>query len=268
MRQSAKRAGGPSKSQLKKKKKNDTDDNETEQCSAEVLEQMEWLKYHPPTRENLSQIKANLKATFFYRRSKLVKEAPSITNQLAEMPRFRDSPDLINFEFDMLNPGCGSKMLVKWNPYFRPKLTQLSEEAARFNDLDVFKFLLKKLPTVTAKGFKSKGYDVFSFIMQRRQTGTDVEAFAKTKDVIYAQPFILALGDENGNPTEYFIIVDNTSIPGGTNAVEAFDRLYKVHYVFNVHFAKPVLTFFNFFDGLVYGVSKNIRPLVRSSTPR
>ncbi|XP_072035312.1 uncharacterized protein [Amphiura filiformis] len=131
------------------------------------------------------------------------------------------------------------------------------------DDLDVFKFLLKKLPTVTAKGFKSKGYDVFSFIMQRRQTGTDVEAFAKTKDVIYAQPFILALGDENGNPTEYFIIVDNTSIPGGTNAVEAFDRLYKVHYVFNVHFAKPVLTFFNFFDGLVYGVSKHIRPTVR-----
>ncbi|XP_072049351.1 uncharacterized protein [Amphiura filiformis] len=65
MRQSAKRAGGPSNtSQLKKKTKNDTDDNETEQCSAEVLEQMEWLKYHPPTRENSSQIKANLKATF------------------------------------------------------------------------------------------------------------------------------------------------------------------------------------------------------------
>ena len=95
------------------------------------------------------------------------------------------------------------------------------------------------------------------------QSGTDVEAFAKGKEEIYTQPFILALGEDK--ELEFFIIVDQTSIPGGRDVVEAVDRLFKVHYVFNVQYAKPVSTFFNFFDGLVYQTVnlKNVRPTVR-----
>ena len=62
--------------------------------------------------------------------------------------------------------------------------------------------------------------------------------------------------------TEYFIIVDTTTIPGGNTAVEAFDRLFKVHYIFNVNFARPVMSFFNFLEGL-YELHKNIKPTVR-----
>ena len=45
--------------------------------------------------------------------------------------------------------------------------------------------------------------------------------------------------------------------------MEAVDCLFKVHFVFNVQYARPVTTFFNFFEGLVYQISKNIRPTVR-----
>ena len=62
----------------------------------------------------------------------------------------------------------------------------------------------------------------------------------------------------------FFFYVDTTSIPGGKTTVEAFDQLFKLHYIFNVQFAKPLTTFYNFFEGLVYVITqKNIRPTVR-----
>ena len=32
----------------------------------------------------------------------------------------------INFEFDMLHPGAGSRMLVKWKSFFKPNILKLS----------------------------------------------------------------------------------------------------------------------------------------------
>ena len=57
---------------------------------------MEWLKYHPPTRENVSEIKTRVKATFNYRRAKIEKEAPPIGKILEDMPKFRDMPNLVS----------------------------------------------------------------------------------------------------------------------------------------------------------------------------
>ena len=94
------------------------------------------------------------------------------------------------------------------------------------------------------------------------QVGTGVDTYAQQKECVYSQPFILALGDIR-NPTEFFIVVDNLTIPGGSSALEAFDRLFKVHYVFAVHFAKPLQSFFNFFEGIVYKLDVAIKPSVR-----
>ena len=62
-----------------------------------------------------------------------------------------------------------------------------------------------------------------------------MEHFSKTKAAIYTQPFLLVLmhGDD---AKEHFLIVDSTSIPVGSDSLDAFDKLFKSFYIFNVDF--------------------------------
>ena len=92
-----------------------------------------------------------------------------------------------------------------------------------------------------------------------------MDEFALRKPAKYSQPFLLSLGPEQ-QPIQYFIICDSTNIPVGENIIVAFDRLFKLHYVLNLHFAMPLLTFYNFFEGVIYKVitQETISPQVRS----
>ena len=65
--------------------------------------QMEWLKYHPPTRENISTITKYLKETFAYRRALIDQDSPSITSIIDSMPRFRDTPELVSIAGSISN---------------------------------------------------------------------------------------------------------------------------------------------------------------------
>lgn len=81
----------------------------------------------------------------------------------------------------------------------------------------------------------------------------------------YSQPFLLCLGAE-GNPSEFFIVADELVLPAGEDIIAAFDRLYKLHFVFNIEYASPLLHFYQFFDSMVYETLSihKIRPMVRS----
>ena len=48
--------------------------------------------------------------------------------------------------------------------------------------------------------------------------------------------------------------------------VVAFDRLFQFHYILNLHFAIPLTTFYNFFEGLIYLVieTEKVSPQVPS----
>ncbi len=94
------------------------------------------------------------------------------------------------------------------------------------------------------------------------QIGTDVEMYAKNKESIYSQPFLLVLVDGN-QAKEHFLILDNTSIPVGNDSLAAFDKLYKAFYVFNIDYPPCLDTFYNFFDGIVYECSSQVKPTVR-----
>ena len=88
-----------------------------------------------------------------------------------------------------------------------------------------------------------------SSILHAFQTGTDVEAFAKSRDDKYVQPFLLCCGPIRALK-EFFIICDRTSIPAGATIIEAFDRLFKSHYDFNLCYVKPVEHFYQFFQAI------------------
>ena len=67
--------------------------------------QMEWLKYHPPTRENMSTIIKYLKETFAYRRALIDQDSPSITSIINTIPRFRDTPELVSIACNSITYG-------------------------------------------------------------------------------------------------------------------------------------------------------------------
>ena len=89
------------------------------------------------------------------------------------------------------------------------------------------------------------------------------EAYAANKSAFYSQPFLLAITD-GAVVREHFLIVDNTSIPVGSDSIESFDTLFKSFYVFEVEFPVPLDSFYNFFAGVVFECTHNIKPSVRA----
>ena len=101
---------------------------------------------------------------------------------------------------------------------------------------------------------------IFSF-----QEGTDVDATARGKDVKYKQPFLLSLGPSR-QPVQYCLILDQLVVSCGTKLVEAMDKLFKAHYVYDVQYSPILSEFWGFISAFVYGVTPaiSVRPGVRA----
>ncbi|XP_011859975.1 PREDICTED: uncharacterized protein LOC105557367 [Vollenhovia emeryi] len=50
----------------------------------------------------------------------------------------------------------------------------------------------------------------------------------------------------------FFVQVETHLFPVGNDPLRAFDRLFKLHYMFDVKYAAPLLNFYNFFESIVY----------------
>lgn len=247
---------------------------------------VEFLKYHPPVPENKGVLKTYFKDTHKFRQKTFKSNLPSVTQILSDWPRLRDMPELINVEFDLMFT-TGSEFLSKWHHQFttnilhvakRQNKAALNDIISRYvdgdDDLCSLELLVTMLRTSNyRKNVKGKGastssastIDAVSFLIQNTVVGTDVNQWCQTKLPKYTQPFLLGLGPAT-KPTQYFIISDSTNIPVGQSILVAFDRLFKFHYVLNLHFALPLINFFNFFEGLIYKVVEQdkISPQVRS----
>ena len=67
------------------------------------------------------------------------------------------------------------------------------------------------------------------------QVSTGIEAYAQQKEQLFCQPFILSFGNMS-NLSEFFIVLDSPTIPGGPSPVEPFGITFgnNIHYVFAV----------------------------------
>lgn len=71
------------------------------------------------------------------------------------------------------------------------------------------------------------------------------------------QPCLIAIGPEKGIITSYMIAVDGNFIPiEASNAVKAFDQLFKSHSVLYTSYDKDLENFFNFCETVFYGIGK------------
>ena len=83
------------------------------------------------------------------------------------------------------------------------------------------------------------------------QVGASVEHHLKTKEKERMQPYLLCIGTRD-NPSQFFVIVDALALPCPDDITSAVDRLFKVHYAFNLEYHAALYNFFTFLELVVY----------------
>ncbi|KAJ8039915.1 hypothetical protein HOLleu_14068 [Holothuria leucospilota] len=210
-----------------------------------IGEKVNWMKYMPPTHDNHAKHRQYLKDTFQHRRA--IVEGPSsltVTDILQQFPRFQDMPELINMEFQMMFPEKCDNFVTKWEASFTEKIIALgqAEYPAIQGLIERFEDGNRNICALSALTY-----------MLHRSEGTDAGEAAKKKDERFKQPFILSLGPER-RPKQFFIVLDRIAVSGGLNVVDAVDRLFKCHYVFNVEYCPCLQQFWEFIASMIYEI--------------
>ncbi|KAJ8017479.1 hypothetical protein HOLleu_45088 [Holothuria leucospilota] len=156
--------------------------------------------------------------------------------------------------------------MLKWHHGYTPKLIKFALSQGNStcksivekfqdgnSDLCALELVVALLPSTNymrnGKSTAASRTGSLMSLIQIHPNGTDINRFIQGKDE--RQPFLLCLGMET-SPSEFFLIVDQTSIPAGNNIVQSFDRLFKFFFVFNVEFPPELFAVYNFFAKVVY----------------
>jgi len=80
-----------------------------------------------------------------------------------------------------------------------------------------------------------------------------------------AQPRLIAVGSCRAVVTQYFLSVDNELILLQTQSfLEAFDILFKSHFVFDTHYDSNLVSFYRFFEQYFYKMNNGpVTPRIR-----
>jgi hypothetical protein len=78
-------------------------------------------------------------------------------------------------------------------------------------------------------------------------------------------PFIVAIGTEKSFVTQYMVAVDGYLIPTKTTFLEAFDILFKTHFIFNLDYDADLRMLFKFIQHYLYKIPISDIPSTVSS---
>ena len=65
-----------------------------------------------------------------------------------------------------------------------------------------------------------------------------------------------SIANGNRNSGNFFLKVDHELVNVENHPVKAFDILFKLHFVFNIEYAKSLENFYDFIAGCIYKISK------------
>ncbi|XP_071495651.1 uncharacterized protein [Diadema antillarum] len=255
----------------------DEGDDMLEPVSQEILQKVEWMKYHHPTPDNVALIKSKFKETFPHRKEEIRKGRLTIAEVLIRYPRYQDMPSLIDLDFQLEFGQRCDNLVTSWRHGLLPKImavgrnnssAAVSSIIKRFEqgnaDLCALQILCHLLPASNAisckKGSKKSSESrsaAVGHLFQHEPVGTDVAGYAERKPEKLTQPFLLCLGPDT-NPEQFFLILHRKCVPAGENVVAAFDRLFKAFYVFDVHYPPCLHSFFSFLASVVYQCSDDV----------
>ena len=80
------------------------------------------------------------------------------------------------------------------------------------------------------------------------QEGTDLRVTAGNREKKFSQPFLLKKNKR------HYLVLDQKVLVAGDSFVDSFDRLFKAHYCFNVHFAQVLVPFYEYVAAYIYGM--------------
>ncbi|KAK4005693.1 hypothetical protein OUZ56_010736 [Daphnia magna] len=116
---------------------------------------------------------------------------------------------------------------------------------------------LKVMPSVSRikkADFSSKLGRLFYFVKENASISSIVE----TKDEIYhKQPFLIVSGTLE-HPLSFFLVIEKTAIPVGSNCAHAFHVLFASFFIFRLEYPQYLDKFFLFFEQFVFQIGKNI----------
>lgn len=86
------------------------------------------------------------------------------------------------------------------------------------------------------------------------QAGTSVQEHLDS--VIQSeQPYLFGMGAKRSCINSYFIVVDKHALPcKATCSIEAFDELFKAHFVFGISYHQALLNLYTFIQTPVYNI--------------
>ncbi|PIK46807.1 hypothetical protein BSL78_16306 [Apostichopus japonicus] len=163
------------------------------------------------------------------------------------------------------------QLLMKWDSSIAPVILKLAEQTSttairelfmEFNEnkdsssydcLGMYALLICvfMLPThARSKGMRKQSLNM---LIDFRPIGTVLEKYL-TQDRPNRQPYLLCLGTRSA-PTQFFIIGDRQAIKCEDNIVAAVDKLFKLHFVFNLQYAAELKLFYNFIETFVFKLS-------------
>ncbi|XP_041467015.1 uncharacterized protein LOC121417392 [Lytechinus variegatus] len=131
--------------------------------------------------------------------------------------------------------------------------------------MSLFAFLgaVYLLPSNAAK--RTSLADAVQYFLVTRPPGTSIESFTREQrkegNLKRSQPYLLGIGSRR-LPTQFFVIIDERAIPCGGDVTSAVDVMFKLHFVFNIHYATELKAFYAFLEHYVYevGLPKDVIP--------
>nr|XP_054755246.1 uncharacterized protein LOC129261213 [Lytechinus pictus] len=237
------------------------------------------------TADGRDEIILAMDKTFQNRRNWIFNTTPGVMDILERYPRFRDTPALAQLEFKLLFPDATSKLISTWETRFvqgilhiakisrLPKIKALMEELyspASNNDgqytpsdgkgkRSLYAFLAAVYLLPSNSGKRTSLTDAVQYFLVTKPHGTSVASFLEDEQrqpvQKRTQHYLLGVGNKR-SPSQFFVIIDKQAIQcsTGPDITQAVDVMFKLHYIFNLHYAAELKSFYAFLEHYVYGI--------------
>ncbi|XP_045029979.1 uncharacterized protein LOC116933442 [Daphnia magna] len=214
---------------------------------------------------NKAKIHEYMESTFDYREQQISVTLTSASQIFEEYPRYVDfeNGSLILHDFYRKYKDAHSCLETRFFGRFQNALVGLAErkkvEVTKSTDesLGALVLCLKVMPSVSRikkADFSSKLGRLFYFVKENASISSIVES----KDEIYhKQPFLIVSGTLE-HPLSFFLVIEKTAIPVGSNCAHAFHVLFASFFIFRLEYPQYLDKFFLFFEQFVFQIGKNI----------
>ncbi|XP_071554010.1 uncharacterized protein [Temnothorax nylanderi] len=210
-----------------------------------IKDSIDFMKH--ATLEQKDQIIEKTKKTFKVRRYLYLNK-----HFFNVFPRFLDTPELINVEFNLLFPNIEKDKFCEIYVEYVPAILTVYETEKNNISLGTMESTLLLPPTARGKKLatRDKANNIVRKLIAFVQNGTPLHSNENVN-----QPRLILVGPNKIAPEQCFLEIDKKFILLPTNnIIKSIDYLFKAHYVFHVEFENDLKNFLIFLQHYFYKI--------------